>query len=97
RRADWVIGLIADQDRKAMVGAWKDAMAFDSRRRLAGIRCPTLVVAASNDQAVPLHHARMLHQGIAGSRLVIVDSADHALIWERPDELVLVTEEFLDA
>jgi len=80
-----------------MVGAWKDAMAFDSRRRLAGIRCPTLVVAASNDQAVPLHHARMLHQGIAGSRLVIVESADHALIWERPDELVLVTEEFLDA
>ena len=97
RRADWVIGLIADQDRKAMVGAWKDAMAFDSRRRLAGIRCPTLVVAASNDQAVPLHHARMLHEGIAGSRLVIVDRADHALIWERPDELVRVTEEFLDA
>ena len=97
RRADWVIGLIADQDRKAMVGAWKDAMAFDSRRHLAGIQCPTLVVAASNDQAVPLHHARMLHQGIPGSRLVIVDGADHALILERPDELVRVTEEFLRA
>ena len=96
-RADWVIGLIADQDRKAMAGAWKDAMAFDSRRRLAEIRCPTLVVAASNDQAVPLHHARMLHLGIAASRLVIVDRADHALIWERPDELVRVTEEFLQA
>ena len=97
RRADRIIGLIADQNRKAMVRAWKDAMAFDSRRRLAGIGCPTLVVAASNDQAVPLHHARMLHEGIAGSRLVIIDGADHALIWERPDELVRVTEEFLHA
>jgi pimeloyl-ACP methyl ester carboxylesterase len=37
----------------------------------------------------------MLHEGIAGSRLVIIDGADHAIIWERPDELVRVTEEFL--
>jgi 3-oxoadipate enol-lactonase len=97
RRADWVVGLIANQDRKTMVRAWKDAMAFDSRRRLAEIRCPTLVVAGSNDQAVPLHHAQMLHQGIVDSRLIIVDGADHALIWERPHELVRVTEEFLHA
>jgi 3-oxoadipate enol-lactonase len=96
-RADWVIGLIADQDGKAMVHAWKDAMAFDSRRRLTDIRCPTLVVAGSRDQAVPLHHAMTLHQGITGSRLVIIDGADHALIWDRPHELVRVTEEFLRA
>ena len=97
RRADWVIGLIADQDRTAMVRAWRDAMAFDSRGRLGEIRCPTLVVAGSHDQAVPLHHARMLHHGIAGSQLVIIDGVDHALIWERPQELVRVTEEFLHA
>jgi 3-oxoadipate enol-lactonase len=97
RRAEWVVGRIADQDRKAMVRAWKDGMAFDSRRRLGEIRCPTLVVAGSRDQAVPLHHARMLHQGIVGSRLVIIDGADHALIWERPHELARVTEEFLHA
>ena len=48
RRANWVIGRIADQDWRAMVAAWKDAMAFDSRRRLAGMRnssTPDLVVA----------------------------------------------------
>jgi len=96
-RADWVTGLIASQDRKSMVSAWSEAMAFDSRRRLAEIRCPTLIVAAANDRAVPIHHAEMLHQGIAGSRLVIAQGADHALIWERPDELVRLTEEFLHA
>lgn len=70
-------------------------MAFDSRRRLAEITCPTLVVAAANDDAVPFHHAKMLHEGITGSELVIVDDANHALIWMRPDEFVRATEEFL--
>ena len=45
------------------------------------IACPTLVIAASNDRGVPMHHATMLHDGISGSRLVVVDGADHALIW----------------
>jgi 3-oxoadipate enol-lactonase len=94
-RADWVVGLIADQDRTLMLSAWKETMAFDSRRRLAEIKCPTLIVAGSNDQGVPIHHAKMLHAGIAGSQLVIVDGADHALIWTHSDELVRVTDEFL--
>ena len=93
-RADWVVGIIADQERKLMVSAWKETMAFDSRGRLSEIKCPTLVIAASNDQAVPLHHAKMLHDGIIGSQLVIIDAADHALIWTHPDKLVRVTEEF---
>jgi 3-oxoadipate enol-lactonase len=81
QRADWLVGFIASQDRKLMVSVWMAAMAFDSRRRLAEIKCPTLVVAASRDEAVPLHHAKMLHDGITGSKLVIIDGADHALIW----------------
>jgi 3-oxoadipate enol-lactonase len=96
-RADWLAGLIADQDRKLMGAAWRETMAFDGRRRLAEIACPTLVVAASDDQAVPIHHARMLHDGIRESQLVIVDGADHALIWTHPDEFLRVTEEFLGA
>lgn len=94
-RADWLVGIMADQDQKLMVAAWREAMAFDSRPRLGEIRCPTLVVAGSNDRAVPTHHATMLHDGIAGSQLDVIDGADHALIWTHPDELALVTDEFL--
>jgi pimeloyl-ACP methyl ester carboxylesterase len=94
-RADRVIGLIADQDRNLMVSAWRAAMAFDSRRRVTEIKCPTLIVAASKDYAVPLHHAKMLHDGISGSQLVVIDGANHALLWMCPAELVRVTEEFL--
>jgi 3-oxoadipate enol-lactonase len=80
-----------------MIAAWRAAMAFDSRRRLGEIACPTLVVAGADDRAVPFHRAKMLHDGIRGSRLVVIDRADHALIWMRPDELALVVDEFLGA
>ena len=94
-RANWLASLMADQDRTLMLTAWNETMAFDSRKRLAEIRCPTLVIAGSNDQGVPIHHARMLHDGIYGSQLVIIDGADHALIWTHTDQFIQVTEEFL--
>ena len=50
-------------------------MAFESRSRLHEIRCPTLVMAGSDDNAVPMHHASMLHDGIAGSKLVVIAGA----------------------
>jgi hypothetical protein len=37
----------------------------------------------------------MLRDGICGSRLVIIDGADHALIWTHSDELVRVTNGLL--
>jgi len=96
-RAGWLAGLIAGQERELMVSAWRETMAFDSRGRLAQIGCPTLVVAGANDQAVPIHHAKMLHDGIPGSRLVIIDGADHGLIFTHTGELLRVTDEFLEA
>lgn len=96
-RANWLAGLMADQDLTLMLTALQETLAFDSRKRLAEIRCPTLVIAGSNDQGVPIHHAKMLHEGIAGSQLVIIDGADHALIWTHTDRFLQVTDEFLEA
>lgn len=56
-----------------------------------------MIIAGSNDQAVGTHHARMLHEGIAGSRLVVFDGADHALLWSRPEAFVQAVETFLEA
>jgi pimeloyl-ACP methyl ester carboxylesterase len=94
-RAAFVTRLIASQDRKVMVSAWRAAMAFDSRSRLAEITCPTLIVAGSDDAAVPLHHAHMLRDGIVGATLVIIDGADHAVLWARPEEFLGIIEGFL--
>ena len=89
-------GLIADQDRQV-----DDAPHGEPRwRSTAGAAWPRSGARRSssppsNDQAVPLHHAKMLHDGISGSQLVMIDHADHALIWTHPDEFVRATEEFL--
>jgi pimeloyl-ACP methyl ester carboxylesterase len=77
------------------VAAWKETMAFDSRRRLAEIACPTLVVAGADDRAVPIHHAQELHVGIGDSQLSVIAGAGHTLIWAHSDEFVKVTEQFL--
>jgi pimeloyl-ACP methyl ester carboxylesterase len=96
-RAAWVQRLIAQQDDALIVQAWRAAMAFDSRRRLSEIKCPTLVIAGANDAAVPLYHAEQLHDGIVGSELVRVADANHTFIWSQSDEFTRVTEEFLTA
>ncbi len=67
---------------------------FDSRRRLAEIKCPTLVVVGPADQG-DLRQAKMLHTGIKGSQIVAIDKADHALLWAHAGEFVNVVEEFL--
>jgi len=94
-RAAWVSGLIAGQDAGLMIAAWRAAMAFDGRPRLGEIRCPTLVLAGAADAAVPMHHARQLHEGIARSRLVVIEGGDHALIWADPDRFVREVDAFL--
>ena len=94
-RARWMVDMIAAQDRDLMLQAWNESMAFDSRRRLGEIACPTLIVAGSNDVGVPIHHADMLHAGIRRSRLVVVEGAGHALIWTHTDQFLRTAEAFL--
>ena len=96
-RAEWVVNLIASQNPKLMITAWREVMKFDSRNRLSEIKCPTLIVAGANDEAVPMHHSKMLHDGVVGSELVVINNADHALIWAQPDELTRAVDTFLEA
>ena len=56
-----------------------------------------VIALGASDTAVPMHHARQLHEGIARSRLVAIDGADHAMIWADPDRFVGEVDAFLDA
>src|SRR4030095_2015035 len=58
-RADWLARLMTEQDQKLMLTAWKETMAFDSRKRLAEIRCPTLVIAGSHGAGAPIRPAQL--------------------------------------
>jgi pimeloyl-ACP methyl ester carboxylesterase len=90
-----IINLIAEQDSKIMIAQWEDAVTFDGRSQLSEIKCPTLIIAGSRDQAIPIHHAEMLHKGIRGSKLVVLEGADHALIWEDSEKFLRTVEGFI--
>jgi 3-oxoadipate enol-lactonase len=45
--------------------------------KLGGIRVPTLVIVGREDMGAPVAMAETIHQGIAGSELVVLDNAAH--------------------
>jgi len=54
---------------------------------LSGIGCPTLVVAAAEDQLRTPQEARELADGIPGARLAIVPNSGHLIPLEQPQAL----------
>ena len=78
-----------------MAAAARGLTAFDSRPRLKEIAAPTLVIAGSEDKAVPIAHARMLAAGIPHAELRVVEGAGHTLIWTHPDALVSLVKSWL--
>jgi pimeloyl-ACP methyl ester carboxylesterase len=55
--------------------------------RLHEIRCPTLVVAAAQDQLRSLEEARELQAGIPGATLEIIEDTGHMIPIEAPQRL----------
>jgi pimeloyl-ACP methyl ester carboxylesterase len=56
-------------------------------QRLHEIRCPTLVVAAQQDQLRSLEEAREMQAGIPGAELVVIEDSGHMIPIEAPDRL----------
>jgi pimeloyl-ACP methyl ester carboxylesterase len=63
--------------------------------RLHRVKCPTLVVWGDCDGLVPLDVGRLYHQGIPGSRLLIMEKAGHVPPIERPEDFAAAAIEFL--
>jgi pimeloyl-ACP methyl ester carboxylesterase len=69
----------------------------DSRPTLATIRCPTLVLCGRDDALTPLALHEEMHAGIAGSRLVVLETCGHMSPLERPDDVTRALRELLAA
>jgi 3-oxoadipate enol-lactonase len=55
-----------------------DAIAkVDVLDRLREVKCPTLVIVGEQDHGTPPEAARLIHENIAGSELLIIPSAAH--------------------
>jgi len=70
---------------------------FDSYDRLPQIDAPTLILHGDRDMLVVPANGDILHERIAGSRLVTITNAGHCFFWERPEESAKAVIEFLSA
>jgi pimeloyl-ACP methyl ester carboxylesterase len=66
-------------------------------RRLRRVTAPTLVVAPSDDQVIPVEHARRYAARIPGAAYAEVPDCGHAMHVEKPAEFASSVTEFLSA
>jgi pimeloyl-ACP methyl ester carboxylesterase len=80
----------------ALLAVGLDLFKFDSRPWLAELTMPTLVISASDDIVVPIHHQRELVAGIPNARLKVVPQAGHALVYTHTELFVSYIREFVE-
>jgi pimeloyl-ACP methyl ester carboxylesterase len=68
---------------------------IDSRPHLGDIRCPTLVVAARDDQLMPVALLEELARGIPGARLAVVEDCGHMAPLEQPEEVLALVRDWI--
>lgn len=64
------------------------------RERLYRITVPTLIVWGESGRLVPPTHGKAYQEGIAGSKLVILEKCGHAPPFEKPEETAKLLSEF---
>ncbi|MGH8872513.1 MAG: 3-oxoadipate enol-lactonase [Acidimicrobiia bacterium] len=100
RDPEWfarVNGLFAAVDPVGYSGCCAALRDADLRQSVAGIRCPTLIVAGDQDVATPVSESEWLQGQIAGSHLEVIEEAAHLSSLEQPDIFTSVVHRFLAA
>ena len=69
----------------------------DLRSLLPRVQASTLLVWGSNDDAVPLQHARTMEKEIPDAGLVVLEGAGHFAYLDEPDRFCVVVRHFLGA
>ena len=68
---------------------------FDITARLGEVAVPTLIIAGADDTFTPPRPSEVLHTGIKGSKLVVIEDAGHTVPNEKPEELNAALRDFL--
>ncbi|MEI7785054.1 MAG: alpha/beta fold hydrolase [Betaproteobacteria bacterium] len=74
-------------DLQGYMGACRMLGAFDGRALLAHIRVPTWVLVGEEDYAAPVAMAQLMHEGIVGSQMQVIQGARHLTPLEVPDRV----------
>ena len=68
---------------------------FDITARLGEINVPTLIVAGRDDAFTPPQQSEVLHEGIKGAKLLVIEDAGHTVSNEKPEEFNAALRDFL--
>lgn len=83
-------------DPAAYAAAYRVLATTDLADKLHEIRLPTLIVTGEEDRGSNPRMARLMHDRIAGSELVILPGLRHALPFEVPDQVASLIEGFIE-
>lgn len=75
--------------------AWNPSYDPKLERRLARVKCPTLVIWGENDRLIPPVYGDTLHKIIAGSKLVKLAGTGHMPMFEKHEEWTNEIADFL--
>jgi pimeloyl-ACP methyl ester carboxylesterase len=75
--------------------AWNPSYDPKLERRLARVKCPTLVIWGENDRLIPQVYGDTLHKIIAGSKLVKLAGTGHMPMFEKHEEWTNEIADFL--
>ena len=68
---------------------------FETYDRLPQIRVPTLVLAGTDDQLIPVENSRILASRMSDTKLILFEGAGHGYLWEAEEEANRIVLDFL--
>lgn len=86
---------LARTSRRAYVAAAAALTRFDARASLERVRCPTMVVAGTDDRTVAIDAKDALARAIPGARWVVVPDSGHVTNADQPAAFNELLKEFL--
>ncbi len=94
---DRVAAMLERTDPRGYAAAIRAIGFVDLTERIAAIACPTLVVVGEQDPGTPPAMARVIHERIPGSRLLLLPGAAHCAVIEAADRFLPELTSFLGA
>ena len=82
---------------RGTAGHFRADLSHETRDRLVQISCPTLVVHGDEDLITLPRYNRTVADLVPGATLATIPAAGHLSWWERPDELRVLLEAFLES
>lgn len=94
-RGNQLLDVFAANDLPSYASSCRALGAFDVRTHLRDIDVPTVVIVGQDDPATGPEHASVLHEGIQGSTLHVLEGAKHLTAVERPGDVAELLDPIL--